>query len=217
MEITKIEKTKKGRYAIFIDGEFSFSLFSDQLYSEKLKVGTRLSLEEKDAIYKRSMLYFLKIKALSLLGKHAYTEKQLYDKLITYAPENNEFVLEICKQMKDVGFIDDECYAQAKAEYFYKYKGYGKYRIYTYLTNKGIAPDAAKNACDILEPADNIARITKIIEKKYEKKFLSIADGKSFSKAKASVLASIVRMGYSFLDAKTALLNYLEDNNISYK
>ncbi len=87
-------------------------------------------------------------KALGLLNRKMYTEKELHDKLALcgYSGEEIAFALEFTKSR---GYVNDAVYA---GEYAYlKYRQKGKKHIVSELMRRGVEPETAQNAVDELD------------------------------------------------------------------
>ena len=77
MEITALKPTKQGRMALFVDGQFLFSLAPELCAAEGLKVGRQVEIGQLEALRAQSDLKKAKEKALQLLSRQAYTAGQL--------------------------------------------------------------------------------------------------------------------------------------------
>lgn len=81
MLVTSIEEVSKSRSKIFIDGEFAFVLYKGELRFYKVAVGEEISESAYDEILQVVLPKRAKLRAMNLLQKREYTEKQLRDKL----------------------------------------------------------------------------------------------------------------------------------------
>ena len=79
--LTEIKQTKKGRYALFFDDQFYFSVDEEVLVRHHLKVGTAFSDLDIENFKKESDYNKAKEKAFRLLSIRDHSEKELYDKL----------------------------------------------------------------------------------------------------------------------------------------
>ena len=81
MTVTSVVELDKKRCKIYLDGEFSFVLYKGELRDYNIMAGQEIS----DANYQEIIDVILpkrcKLRAMNLLQKKDYTEKQLRDKL----------------------------------------------------------------------------------------------------------------------------------------
>ena len=81
MRITDLSRTKRGRYAVSVEGQYLFSLHEEVFYTARLAVGMDLSVEELEALRRESDYKTAKERALRLLSARGYTAHQLKEKL----------------------------------------------------------------------------------------------------------------------------------------
>ena len=72
MKITDITRTKRGRYAIHVDGEFLFSAEEEALLRSGLKAGDEAGIEDLEALRRSSEYIFGREKAFRLLRSKLY-------------------------------------------------------------------------------------------------------------------------------------------------
>ena len=126
--ITEITVTKRGRFALFLDGEFAFSVDDETLAEEKLHPGLSLSQEEIQRIQEESSLRYAKKKALSLLAHKDYTVQMMIQRLLVY--DMTEETAEAATQrMVELGLINDRDYALRCSRDLVNLKRYAPYRV----------------------------------------------------------------------------------------
>lgn len=81
MTITAVEELSRNRSKIWIDGEFAFVLYKGELRLYHIRVGEEVSQEDYDTILHEVLPKRAKLRAMNLLTKKDYTEKQLRGKL----------------------------------------------------------------------------------------------------------------------------------------
>ena len=117
MTITRLGETKKGRFSVFADGEFLFSVHKDIFLSRKeLELGREVSVELLEEIRLEDEAYSCKEKALTLLEYSAHSAGRLAEKLRRfYPPETVDITIERLGELGDaagwtleemMGFID---------------------------------------------------------------------------------------------------------------
>lgn len=110
MEIRTIEAVGKGKVRVRLEGEQAFLLYKKEAAIYDLTEGGALSMEIWQEIKEEILIKRAKKRAMYLLQKKDYTEKQLYDKL-----KANEYPQDIIESalayVKSFHYVDDERYA----------------------------------------------------------------------------------------------------------
>lgn len=83
MIVTALEELSASRSKVYIDGEFAFVLYKGELRSYHLCVGEEIAQKDYNEIMEEVLPKRAKLRAMNLLTKREYTEKQLRDKLRT--------------------------------------------------------------------------------------------------------------------------------------
>lgn len=143
----------------------------------------------------------VKEKALRLLEFRSHSEKELRDKLKHHeaSEENIELTLEFCRRY---GFVNDESYAQRKAQDLMNLKKYGIRRIRSELKAKGIADDIIESAIYSLDTGSEQDTLRNLLEKKLKNDFSP--------KNKDKCIRYFIYRGYDLYDIKDAIRS-LED------
>lgn len=138
MVVTDITEFNKKRAKIYLDGEFAFLLYKGEIRDYCIRVGEELS----DMIYADITTVLLpkraKLRAMNLLQKKDYTERQLRDKL-SEGLYPGECINEAIEYVKSYRYLDDERYVRDYITYHMPVRS--KNRIIQDLTGKGIDRD----------------------------------------------------------------------------
>jgi regulatory protein len=193
MKITKIEVTKKGRYALFVDDSFLFSVPEEVMVSAHLDVGKEVDVRQLEELRHEAELRLAKDRALRLLGGKGYSRKQLKEKLLAHADE--EIAEEAVLRMEELGLVDDEAYAFSLARDYFHLKGFAPARIRQELQRRGIPGELAKEASEQFEEESRDERMKEVILRRYRKDLFD-------DKGRTKVLGGLARMGYSYEDSK---------------
>ena len=110
MIVTDIVELDKKRNKIFIDGEFAFVLYKGELREYGIKANAELSQSSYEEIVGTLLSKRAKLRAMNLLQKKDYTEKQLRDKL-KEGLYPQELVDEAIAYVKSYKYLDDERFA----------------------------------------------------------------------------------------------------------
>lgn len=203
MTVTDITKTKKGRFSLFIDGEFKLSVDDVTLTEKHISVGKTLTEQELEEIISASDLRRAKEKAFSLLNYRDHSKKELFDKIKrTSSEEAAEAALD---RMEELGYINDQSYAVRLASDLFNIKLYGPVKVKYELSRRGInneyIEEALQNAPDM---RDNIR---KLLNGKLKK---NLSDRKKLS-------AKLYALGYAYDDIRACIDELYETEDEYYE
>lgn len=201
--LTEISRTKKGRYALFFDGEFSFSLDDETYFLNSLKVGQQYEDKYIETIRETTEIKGAKSRALTLLGYKSYTRKMLVDKLCEKTDE--EYATVAVDKMEDLGLIDDLDYALRFSRDLVNLRNYSLSRVKQELKKKGIAQEYIEQALQQFKELDVEQQIYKIIKRKYSGRLED-------EKYRRRAINAMLRRGFYFSDINTVLRNLDEDS-----
>lgn len=143
----------------------------------------------------------VKEKALRLLEFRSHSEKELSDKLKHHeaSDEHIEMTLDFCRRY---GFVNDESYAQRKAQDLLNLKKYGIRRIRSELKAKGINDIIIDSVICSLDTETEQDTLRNLVEKKIKNDFSP--------KNKDKCIRYFIYRGYDLYDIKS-VINSLED------
>lgn len=197
MTITDITKTKKGRYSLFLDGEFLFSLHLDSYLKSKIKIGQQVTVEFLEEMRLADEYLSAKENALNILARSQKSCGMLAEKLSRFYGE--EAVEQTIQRMLELGLLDDLDYAQRFSRDCINLRKYSKQRTVQELKKRKIPPSIIEQALEQFDEEDGeVEQIIALILKKYKSK---IMDYDGLEKTKAA----LARRGFSFTDIKEAL------------
>lgn len=186
-QITALKETKRGRMAVFFDGEFDFSVDDETLLRHDLKVGKRLDERAYEQLREQTQYQKAKEKVFSLLSRRAYASAQLRQKLEgDFPPDCIDRVMERCA---DLGLIDDLDYAQRAARDLVHLKHYSLSRVRQELAHRGIGQNEIEDALELFADYDERQALRQLLEKKYA---ASLREEKDRRRA----FSALVRLGY---------------------
>lgn len=203
MIVTDVIELDKKRSKVFLDGEFAFVLYKGELRDYKIKVGSDLSLNTYDEITGTVLPKRVKLRAMNLLQKKDYTEKQLRDKL-NEGLYSQELVDEAIDYVKSFRYLDDDRFARDYITYHMSMRS--RNRIIQDLVQKGIGKDILMPIMEeIYEEAGSesgedveLEQIQKLLIKKHYDKDMEYKD-------KQKIMAFLMRRGYSMDKIKRAM------------
>ncbi|MEG1448917.1 MAG: RecX family transcriptional regulator [Oscillospiraceae bacterium] len=200
--ITDITITKKGRYALFLDGEFAFSVDEQTLFEYHLQNTKEIQTELMEEIQYTSDLRYAKEMAFNLLSYKSYTTKDLQKKLVRYV--SSEVAEDAIQKMVELSLVDDLDYAMRYSRDLFRIKKYSLSKIRSELKKKGIEEDYIEEALCQFEEESAEKQISDIILKKYSNK---LGDEKGLR----STVNGLLRRGYNYSDIRTVINNLDED------
>lgn len=179
--ITSIEELDKSRVKVYIDEQFAFVLYKGELRSMGLKQNSAITEHQLFQITSEILPKRAKKRAMNLLQKRQYTEKQLRDKL-KQGLYQEEVIDDAVEYVKSFHYIDDLRFASDYILYYSEYRSRG--RIENDLIKKGIDRDVILKAYALTEEKDNLTDEQDLIRKELEKKHFHIDEADFTQKQK---------------------------------
>lgn len=198
--LTQIKETKKGRLALFLDGEFVFSLDEDTFAGASLHEGDDLEPWQVEELRKQSDTRRALDKAMDYLSLRDHAAEELYQKLCRKFDEHSAAYA--VARAGELGLLDDAGFARRRAAELLR-KRKSRREILRDLAAKGIDRDTAAQAVEALydsgedgeDPEEAAARA--LVERQYAAK---LAAGK-----RDQVAAALARRGFSHAIIRTVL------------
>ncbi len=163
--------------------------------------GEEIELERLQELQAESDYQRAKSRALWYLDRMDYTEKKLYEKLISKGFDKKVCSCVLAK-LCEFGIVNDRRYGERMTERLLE-SGVSKRAALQKMLVKGLPYDLAKELLENYE-VDEQTQITEIIAKKYSSK---LNEENGYQK----VYAALVRKGFSYGDVSTALKKYRND------
>lgn len=205
MIISEIKELDKKRVKVYIDNEFAFVLYKGELRDYIIKEGQELSEANYQEIMDVVLPKRCKLRAMNLLQKKDYTEKQLHDKL-SEGLYPREIIVDAIHYVKAYHYLDDERYARDYIAYHMSIRS--KNRIIQDLLGKGISKDIFMPIVEELyveEDSDvELDQIKKLLIKKHYDPELTEY------KEKQKIMAFLLRKGFQMSDIRRAMDLYDE-------
>lgn len=201
-ELTQIKETRKGRYALFFDGEFAFSLDEDTFAVAGLHTGDALDDWQVQDLQAKSDTRKAVDKAMNLLAVRDHAAEELYQKLCrSFDPHSAAAAV---ARMQELDLLDDAGFARRRAAELLR-KRKSRRAILDDLRNKGIDREIAADAVEALfadsmdaeEENPELANARALVERHYAAK---LAQGKW-----QQVAAALARRGFAHSVIRQAL------------
>ena len=191
-QLTQIKETKKGRMALFFDGEFAFSLDEETFAKADLHEEDLLEEWQIEELRKQSDTRRALDKAMGYLSLRDHAAGELYQKLCRKFDEHSAAYA--VARAGELGLLNDAGFARRRAAELLR-KRKSRREILLDLTAKGIDRDTAAEALEELfaENEDGespeLANARALVERQYASK---LAAGK-----RDQVAAALARRGFS--------------------
>ncbi|MBR1642328.1 MAG: regulatory protein RecX [Butyrivibrio sp.] len=204
--VTDIVEFDKKRCKVYLDGEFAFLLYKGELRDFSIKNGAEISDATYTEIVEGVLCKRCRLRAMNLLQKKDYTERQLRDKLSEglYQPELIDDAIGYVKMYK---YLDDDRYARDYITYHMSTRS--KNRIIQDLITKGISKEKLMPIMEQLylqEDGDiELEQVKALLEKKHYDQ-----DMTDF-KEKQKIMAFLMRRGFQMSTIKRAMNCYEDD------
>lgn len=200
MVVTDIVELDKKRSKIYIDGELAFVLYKGELRDYSIREGQELPATNYQDIINVVLPKRCKLRAMNLLQKKDYTEKQLRDKL-SEGLYPTEIVDDAIRYVKAYHYLDDERYARDYITYHMSIRS--RNRIIQDLSGKGISKDIFMPIVEELYMEEDSDIETEQIRKLLAKKHYD--PEQADFKEKQKIMAFLMRKGFQITDIKRAM------------
>ncbi len=195
--LTQISETKKGRYALFFDGEFAFSLDAGTFADADLHQDDELEPWQIEELRKKSDTRRALDKAMDFLALRDHAAGELYDKLCRkFDPHSAAAAV---ARVGELGLLNDEDFARRRAAELLR-KRKSRREILLDLHKKGIDRDTAAAVVEALgdeEEDPDLASARALVQRQYASR---LAQGKE-----PQVAAALARRGFSHAVIRTVL------------
>jgi regulatory protein len=195
--LEKVEKYKgRTMQLTFSEGEPAF-INADTVQKYGLRGGIDIPESAWEEIVHADTYRRARERAMYLLDYRDYSYVELVKKLMNNYEE--DICFEVADNLAELGFINDERYAETLARRQFEVKLFGAYRVKMYLREKGIPAAVIEEA---LEPYEDEAaeRAAELVKRRYMKYY--DPDDRALMQKLKNALA---RQGYSYGEIKEAI------------
>ena len=193
--ITKIALSAKtpGRYNVFVDEKFAFSLDEMQLVKLGLKKGQEFSAEELAHLKNESDFGKNYIRAVDLISRRLRSEKEIrdYARRKNWTRENTDKVI---ARLYEKNYLDDAKFAGSFVRSRANLRNFSRRKMESELIKKGINKDTREKVLAENEDFDETASLKNLIAKK-----------RARYDSREKFIAYLARQGFSYDDIKEAL------------
>ncbi len=199
MKVTKIEAQVKtrGRYSIFVDGQFAFGLSELALINSGIKVGLEISAKQLDKFKQESDIDKIYGRTLDLLARRPRSEWELRDYLRRKQIEAGD-VDTLLNKLSNSGYINDEDFARRWVDSRRLLKSTSKRKLNLELKQKRIS-DEIINKVLAEDETDELKVLKELIAKKRTQ---------TRYQDDQKLMQYLVRQGFNYSDIKQTLRDY---------
>lgn len=198
-QITAVKETKRGRLALFVDGEFAFSLDPETFADADLHEEDEIEPFRLEELRRQSDTRKAVDRALDILALRDHAAGELYQKLCRkFDPHSAAAAV---AKAEELGLLNDADFARRRAAELMR-KRKSRREVEQDLAAKGIDRDTAAQVLEKLYapedgPDPEVAAACALVQRQYARK---LAEGK-----RPQVMAALARRGFSYAVIRTAL------------
>ena len=167
MLITKISPAVKteGRYNVFVDGKYSFSLDEVQLAALTIKKGDELDEQQLDQLKSESSFGKNYIRALDLVSRRPRSQREIREYAFRkqWTKANTDRVIE---RLLERGYLNDAKFAEIFVRSRANLRNYSTRRMKLELQKKGISSDIIDQVLSESDDFDENVALKNLIAKK---------------------------------------------------
>jgi regulatory protein len=202
MKITKIAPAVKteGRYNVFVDEKFAFSLDESQLLVLELKKGAEISENQLAELKNESDFGKNYLRALDLISRRARSEKEVRDYAWRkqWTPENRDKVI---ARLREKGYLNDERFAESFVRAKATTANLSARKMRQNLVKKGIKADTIQKVLADNTEFDELAALRRLAVKKQG----------HYAGNKQKLMRYLAGQGFRFDDVKQVLAEANEE------
>ncbi len=190
---------KQNKIHVSCDDEYRFTVDSEFWFSSPYCMKRNIDDEQELAEFFLSVgsrSAFLA--GLRLLSYSDHSRREMISKLVQKG-HKKEYVIPAIDRLEELGYVDDERYAENLARKLSERKGMSVRGIRNEMILKGIPREIAENVCETLD-FDPVLRIIELLNTKYNRFLFD-------EKGKKKTIAALQRLGYGWSDIYSAFRN----------
>jgi regulatory protein len=201
MKITDIKQQQKrqGRFSIYADGKYVFSLSDWQLAKSGIRIGLEFDKKDLDKLKTDSEFGKIYDRTLMWLGLRPRSEWEI-DEYLRRKTDQVEVRDEIKQKIADINQIDDQRFAESWVASRRSLKNVSRYRLTQELRQKRIDQSIIDRVLTQDETTD-IETLKKLVAKK---------SAQSRYKDEDKLIAYLARQGFRYDDIKQAISQLAE-------
>jgi regulatory protein len=202
MNITAIKQQVKraGRYSIFVDDKYAFSLSEGALLDQKIRIGQEVTPEELRAFKDASQFDKAYNLTLAYVARRSRSEWELHDYFRRKEIDEDAGEQRLSR-LRNFGYVSDEKFARSWVENRRLLKPISRRRLRLELKQKHVADDIINHVLEEDETTDRDTLVQLVERKRKQSRYQD----------DTKLMQYLVRQGYSYDDVKSVLKDGVED------
>lgn len=196
MKITKIKLYKGSTYCLSLENGERLYLGENIIADYSLDTLTDYDEDFFDEIKEKHILTKAKKHALYCLGRKSYCYGEMNAKLEKLYGE--DIAVEVCDYLEELGYINDENYANDFAEYAILRKKWGVFKARFEMQKRGIDKDLIENVLAEYGSEDYEEQITEVLQTRFANKLET-------EKEVQRAFGYFMRRGYNYSDVRRCI------------
>ena len=195
MKIDRVSRKEEKNVSVYFENGECLILSEDTFYGSGLRKGDEISEDRFSFFIEQNILYHIKQRALSFLGRRFHSERVFFIKLKSKSYEER-LIKVVLNDLREKSFIDDNVFANHFIEEKLKKKSWGKNKIRAALFSKGVSGsviDEAMNAFNSEEDQNETALT--LANKKYKNLKQRKTDNR---KIKQKIISFLLSRGFDY-------------------
>lgn len=141
----QVQKKDQDRCSVFLDGSFAFGLHMNLVAEHGLKKGVRLDEEGCRSLIEEDLYFKAMKRCVDFLAYRPRSTSEI-DQRLRELQVPEPIAERVVGRLTELGYMDDERFAQQWAVSRHRSKGYGPRRLEMELIRKGIPSELAQKA-----------------------------------------------------------------------
>jgi regulatory protein len=156
--ITQIteQKRRKNRRSVYLDGKFAFGCNLNVVAKFRLREGLVLSAEQLTQIEQGELRQECFDKAIKCLERRLHSRSELNTKLRKF-DYPAAIIGSVLDQLQEMNYVNDQRFAETRAELSARYKHHGSNRARVELAKKGVDRETARRAIEVVYESHDTA------------------------------------------------------------
>jgi regulatory protein len=195
MKIDRVSRKDEKNVSVYFDNGERLILSEDTFFNSGLRKGDEISEDRFSFFIEQNILYHIKQRALSFLGRRFHSERELLIKLKQKSYEERLIKL-VLNELREKSFIDDQVFANHFVEEKLKKKRWGNNKIRSALFSKGVSASIIDEVLKLFDSeVDQNEAALGLAKKKFEKLKLRESDER---KLKQKIISFLLSRGFDY-------------------
>jgi regulatory protein len=196
MKITDIKQQVKrqGRYSVFVDEKYAFSLSENALLDQKIRIGQEITKEELQAFKDASKFDKAYNLTISFVARRARSEWELRD-YFRRKEIDEDAGEQILERLRRYGYVDDAAFARSWVDNRRLLKPISRRRLQLELRQKHVSDDVIRQVLEEDETSDRDTLRDLVDRKRKQSRYQD----------DTKLMQYLVRQGYSYDDVKAVM------------